>query len=360
MKSKQGLILCTILLLALVACKKDSKDDTNKNLALLALLNNRSGGLSPEQKSASATANGAVNASSAAQNSGTMTASNDSQTEQMLVSEIFENGMDPVVVREVASQIASLHKEKQNNPVQLTAITASSTGTTPNKTWTFSGDVSGSGVTTQSSTAFGTALGIVNCPITTISPTGTQGTATFSNGTLAFSGSGTSTAFSGTSNLSANITFSNYGVFYTDYLSMIQFYKNPPTSTPSITTCAGLQQSFGAFYNAISKYAVISSGSAAVTYKRTYSGQNSTSAIQSNSKFDATVDSPAGLTMTEYDGATPGTAKTVTLQNVKYGYESSITLSGSPTSPTGSGNFSVSFSGTVNGTAIDQIFSFTF
>ncbi|TGL97877.1 hypothetical protein EHQ76_14220 [Leptospira barantonii] len=359
MKSKQGLILCMILLLAVVACKKDSKDDTNKNLALLALLN-RSGGLSPEQKSASATANGAVNASAAAQNSGTMTASNDSQTEQMLVSEIFENGMDPVVVREVASQIASLHKNEQESPVQLTAITASSTGTTPNKTWTFSGDVSGTGVTTQNNTTFAAALGIPNCSITLLSSTGTQGTATFTNGTMAFSGSGTSTAFSGTSNLSANVAFSNYGVFYTDYLSMIQFYKNPPTTTPDISTCAGLQQSFGTFFSAISKYAVISSGSAAVTYKRTYSGQNSTSAVQSNSKFDATVDSPAGLTMIEYEGATPGTSKTVTLQNVKYGYESSISLSGSPTAPTGTGNFSVSFSGTVNGTAIDQIFSFTF
>ncbi|MBW0433452.1 hypothetical protein [Leptospira yasudae] len=359
MKKHQGMLLAMILIAAITACKKDSKDDTTQNLALLALLNTRNG-LSPEQKTASATANGVVGAASAAQTSGGMTASNEAQTEQMLVADIFENGMDPVVVRDVASQLASLQKEKQENPVHLTAITATPSGTTPNQTWTFSGSVNGSGVTTQSNTTFGLALGIPNCAISTLAPSGTQGTATFSNGTLAFSGSGTSGAFSGTSNLSANIAFSNYGVFYTDYLAMIQYYKNPPSTTSSISTCEGLQQVFGSFYNAIAKYAVISAGSAAVTYSRTYSGQNAASGVSSNSKFDATVSSPSGLTMTEYEGTTAGAAKTVTLQNVKYGYSSSISLSGSPSAPVGSGSFSVSFSGIVNGTAIDQIFSFSF
>ncbi|MBM9499964.1 hypothetical protein JWG44_06835 [Leptospira sp. 201903071] len=65
------------------------------------------------------------------------------------------------------------------------------------------------------------------------------------------------------------------------------------------------------------------------------------------------------MTIIEYEGATAGASKTVTLQNVKYGYESSISIS-SPTSPVTSGSFSVSFSGTVNGVAIDQIFAFNF
>ncbi|MDV6234278.1 hypothetical protein CH379_001370 [Leptospira ellisii] len=360
MKTNKSLIFSLILLTAFIACKKDKKDDSTQNLALLALLNNgTSGQLSPEQKSASSTANGAVNAATAAQNNGGgMTASNDIQTEQMLVARIFENGMDPIVARETSSQIAALHKDKKENPVHLTAITSNSTGVSPNLTYTFSGDVPGNGINVTS-TDIGAFLGVPGCSIDIISASGAQGTATFANGTLAYTGSGNAGAFNGTGAMTADVTFNNYGVFYTDWLAFIQLAKNPPSSTPDLSTCEGIKSVFGSVYSIMNKYAVINSGDASIVYNRTYSGQSSTSSVVSNSKFDATVNSPAGLNMTEYEGAVAGAAKTVTLQNVKYAYESSIAIS-NPSAPVASGSFSITFSGTVNGVAIDQIFSFNF
>ncbi|TGK32749.1 hypothetical protein EHQ12_12485 [Leptospira gomenensis] len=360
MKTNKSLILAFILLTAFIACKKDKKDDTAQNLTLLALLNNGNNGqLTPEQKSVSSTANGAVNAATAAQNNGAMTASNDIQTEQMLVARVFENGMDPIVAKETSNQIIALHKSKKENPVHLTAITPSApTGASPNLSYTFTGDVPGNGINVTS-TDVGAFLGMPGCSIDVITASGAQGTATFANGTLAYTGSGNAGAFNGTSALTADVTFNNYGVFYSDWLAFIQLAKNPPSSTPDISTCEGIKSAFGSVYSIMNKYAIINSGDASVVYNRTYSGQSSTSSVLSNSKFDATINSPAGLNMTEYEGAVAGTAKTVTLQNVKYEYESTVAVS-NPSAPVVSGSFSISFSGTVNGVAIDQIFSFNF
>lgn len=355
-------ILLTVLALNMVilaACKKNSNDDSAKNLALLALLNTNSGGLTSEQKSVSVSVNGTIGASSSAQSNGNMTASNEFQTEQMLIAETFENGMDPITVRNALSQMISLRENhEKESPVHLTAITGTSTGSSPNITWNFSGSVPGVAIAVQSSTVPASLAGIQNCPVEGVGGSSTpQGTATFTNGTLAYTGSGSSTTFNGSSKLTADVSFSNYGVVYQDLITLIQLVSNPEPTTP--TTCAAFQKSFARAIKAQSKYAILSSGTASVIYNRIYSGQNSTSTVTSNSKYDATMNSN-GLTVIEYDGAIPGESKTITMQNVKYGVDSSIQLT-NPSNPTSiTGSLGLSFSGIVNGVSIDQNYLYHF
>ncbi|WP_125169851.1 hypothetical protein [Leptospira perolatii] len=348
-----------IALLGLVTVCKSEKEKAAHNLAVLSLLG-QNVQLSPEQKSASASVNGAVSASNGAQNNGGMVALGAQSIEQELIAQVFENGLDPVVARESAIAIANLHKDKKSE-VQLTAINTHST-TYPN--FTFDGSVTGVGIQVQNIDigAIMPFLGACSVNYVTADPGIPTGTATFANGTLTFTGSGSGSSFSGSSAFAADVTFAGFGAFYTDWLEYIIVAKNPP-DTSGAFTCEAFKDSFSRFLDVFYKYSVFQSGTAHVTHNRTYSSESTGTSLSANSSFTATVNSPAGLMIQEYENGVAGTAKLVTLENVTYGFQSSMqVLTGTPGTPpiSANGGISVNFSGTVNGVAIDQSFAINF
>ncbi|XDD50510.1 hypothetical protein AB3N59_01500 [Leptospira sp. WS92.C1] len=373
MKKNKSSLFCLILLTAFIACKKESKNNNAQNLVLLTLLNSSSS-LTPEQRSASASANGASAASNAVQADGSLTASNDIQQEQLLMASVFENGMDPVVARETAYQIAQLRSEKETNPVHLTATTINVTGsntTTPGQySYEFDGSVDGiTFATTQTDISALVGGAPDSCLIEIPNPAGgsLQGTATFGSGsTLVYNGSGSGTSFNGESTLNTVVTFNNFGTYYTDYLTVIQFLKNPTDTPIAGTGCDVMKTAFQKAFSLMFKYAHFNSGAVTVEFKRAYSTTAGTSGLGTvDLSFSSKLNSPAGIAIQDYDGVTPLAEQTVTLENVVYAYNSNISVSGSytpgsPIPPSITGGMSLSFSGKVNGTAIDQTFTFNF
>ncbi len=187
------------------------------------------------------------------------------------------------------------------------------------------------------------------------------GTATFSNGTLTWSGTGTSGSFTGTSTNKADVTFSGYGVFYTDWFGYMNLLKNPP-APPTTLDCSAIKSMYETIFGTIAKYAIVKSGSMNFDVVTSYAAATTTSTSYSSSTdYTSTVNSPGGIVLQDQSTSTPGPDQTVTLDNAKFAYSSSITISGTPTSPTGmTGNMSLTMSGKVNGVSIDQTFSISF
>jgi len=364
MKSKLTAIVLALAVGAFGAQCDDGGDSNDEALLLgLAALTAQAGNnsaLSEEQQAAANTANSAANVSgtvASAANSGGQTAMHLKRDQAIagLLGTIIKNGRDPYLVREEIKRIHGQFEsgESPENKVQLAALMFESDGTDAegHNQYTFSGTVSGIGTAIEDF-----PIGQYNPYIEdscTVSVQGIDfntevGTATITNGTLTFDGSGDGTSFSGTSTQTYDASFDDFGAAYFDYYSYLKFIKDNGIgggfTDPTQIDCATIT----ALYETVNTYLrnpTLNSGSMSAEYTSTYSSSQNASSFTSNYTSQAT--STDGVVI---DGANTTFDITVELNSsVNTGSSGAVV-----------GSYSISFNGTVNGTALNEELSISF
>lgn len=352
-------ILSVIALLALAQCA-EKEDTTLRDLSLLYLATNRTGGLSPQQLQGATASYAATGAAGSAATGASMQASRSTEA-QRLMAGLLENGFDPLYARQVGQKLAARGGTARNVKVVLAAFPDGSSGSSPNRSYTYSGVKNGVGKTTNVldlSSFVGSACSASYPSADAGTPTGT---ATFTGGNLAWNGTGTSGSFTGTSTNTGTVTFSNYGVFYTDWFAYINLLRNPPAPVTSFN-CAAFQGIFNTIFGILYKYAIVKSGALTYNVQTSFAAANSSStSYSSNTNYTSTLNSASGIVITDNSTSTPGPDQTVVLENAQFGYSSNISIVGTPTSPTGiAGSMTLTMAGKVNGASIDQTFTVSF
>jgi hypothetical protein len=357
-RSHPILLILIIVAFTANACKKNNENDKTVLLILAA-----SGGMTLEQQSAATSANLALTALSSTMLAERMTAYNKALSEQKLIAEIVENGCDPIFAREIYSSNRAL-KNKRIGSVHLAAITKNITEGTPDTgkcKYEFYGEADGHGYETTQSL-------IMGCEITRYRPSASiAGSISFGSNTspctLEWNGSYSGSNYSGSASFIGSMIYNSYGCFHIDWYALIHHLKTaPPLSLIFDRSCVNITKVFNDMAKYY-KYTVVKSGTINVGVSTTYSASDlSSENFSSNIGFNASIDSPDGITYSvlDYNTGTMGADNIVTLENVNVAYSSSINISGIEPGeiPTGCfGNMSLTFSGKVNGSTIDSVFT---
>lgn len=350
----------------LTACPKD-KDNTMRDLSLLALLSSRPAAgslLNTEQYQSSSAAAAASSAASSSTSATGATAMIIQPDAQKLVAGILENGRDPVYAREaVRAYHETMKKSDKGGPMaNLAALTATSTGGTTtgtygtagwasNKTYNLSGFLDGVVVTNQSIDIGASNPYIGGSCVVTVKnlvPGQKKGTVTFNSGsTLAWA----VTAGAGTYTTALNLTFADFGSMWMDMYTYIALLKQMLAGTYVVagsTPCEIYKNMYELFMNRIIQYNIINGNmTGSATNKYSYTPYTAGGSYISSQSGSSNVQS-SNLTL-------DGTA--VTPLNINYSYSSNLSVSGTSAA---TGSFSITISGTVAGKSISDTLTVSF
>lgn len=333
-----GIAVMTAMAFSLAGCDNGKKDNST---LLLLMAKSR---MEAQAKATAVSSSVSGSMSSYVAPTGAMTAFNKAMDQQKLMIAIINNGNDPVFAREAVIQYVAHQNIVEAAPkAQLAALTVSGgVKVGENRNYTFYGSVPGKGATT-------TTIPSLLCTINLDVPNGSDvGTLTFCSDsdpcTLNWSGltatAPDNTSFSGHFDMSADLAYSGFGFFYTNYVAIMKLIKSPSI----FKACAAA--------NSFSQYAIIQSGDVATSMSADYSGMATTNSFSSSASFQVNLNSPDGIVMIP-DGT--GNPVTVILENVTYNYNSNIVVNeAEDLLGIVSGGLTVSFTGTVNGNSIDE------
>ena len=353
----------------LVAACPAQEDNTARDMTLLAALASQNSGsgsvLNTQQTQAATAATAASNAATSASSSSgaaggaNMQAYNKMQGMNRVLASYLENGKDPVYLRTAMKKFTGDVRAARQK-AELAAITIDSTsGTTPNRSYTFHGDINGYTVaaTSYDVGTYNPALG--SCIITYLVAdlNSTKGTATFTNGTITYSGTNNSGTVGTVSTANAHwtggadVVYAGYGTAYIDTMTYINWLKNNAASAPSVlsgTNCAAIQAYYAGFYSFLVPATIDGSMSYTNDYTYTYSADSSTGVFASSGNQTTVINSPAGLTIN---------SDTVTMENLTYNLVYNLTQNTGTYSYTGT--YTMTFTGTLNGTAMNDVVTIT-
>jgi hypothetical protein len=329
-----GIAVIAAMGLVVTACDNEKSDNTSMFLMMAKAR-------SDSQAKTAAVSNSFSGSMSSAVGAGSMTAYNKTMEQQKMMVAILNNGNDPVFAKQAVTEyIAQQRMEKATPKAQLAAFSATLTDSGAGyKTFTFSGDIPGVGVTTAT---YDIPL---FCSIQVNAPSGTRGTLTFGGGsTLTWTGNtGNPTNFTGSCEMNTTLTYNDFGFMYVDYLTIVKLIKSPMISISAICDAA----------NSFAKYGVIESGSIVAGLTANYTASNANNAFASKADLTVSLNSPAGIVF--YPNGDAASAQTLVLENVYYTYNSNITVTeAADLMHSVTGSLTVEFTGTVNGNSIDE------
>ena len=409
------IVLFLLPLLAIIASCKGKSSNNQQDIALLYLASQQDSGtvnsisttmdISSDSGKASAVTNIVSSLSASATSSVNISGNSPTAKNQVpLYSgqellQLYQNGMDPIVLQTIL---------QRNHIASQRAVTYSESATDANgnKTYTFSGTLTGkdysNAIIVYSLQLDGSACTVLTSYDTSCVPSGScalanKGTATISNGQYSFP------SYTDTSNYTykseANVSFSEYGSVYLDpyanatalkNASAKQFFtKCPVTSsgsntTSSITldfssssgcTCDDIKLVYGELLQGFA-YSIVNGG-ISYSYESTYSPtstpvQNSDGSYTVSYKGKSTniSNSSTGITIEQNNIS----SDMITLSNLEYqtSYDYSNTYmqtsnqnsDGGTTTAYSSysflGTYTIKISGTLNGSSINESYTISF
>lgn len=365
-----------IAMLTITNCKKD-KDDKTGQLGLLFLLTNSSTAASQtsdvstpvgQSTSVSSAISGISSSVTTTSNTSsfTMKDKNAMEREEMLaINSVLRYGKDSQKAKDAVVNmlkkkvdLAKSQSGKSSAERRLTAWSSSTTDSDGFTSYTFSGTVKGA-VYSKGETDITSVTSSSSCKITSyLGATKTdQGTAAFTNGSYKTKSSGSlsgSTGFTSQTKTSADVTFTNFGTLYSDIykaIALLKKYSGTSIFTSTKPECS-VYQAYYADFDATYNQATIAGTLSYTTDSNSLIKYSTSTSYSITGTFTSTSNSTAGLTITQGGK----TASNVTLKDLKFTGLSDY----SSASGTLSGKYTITITGTVSGSAINETIALTF
>lgn len=372
--------ILSILLIAMITitnCKKE-KDDKTGQLGLLFLLTNSSTAATQtsdvstpvgQSTSVSSAISGISSSVTTTSNTSsfTMKDKNAMEREEMFaINSVLRYGKDSQKAKDAVVnmlkkkvEFAKSQAAKANAEKRLTAWSSSTTDSDGFTSYTFSGTVKGASYSRGETDVTAFTSGSTSCKVTGYTTVGKvdQGTAAFTNGSYKTKFSGTSTGTTGLTSqtkTSADVTFTNFGTLYTDIykaIALLKKYSGTSLFTSTKPECS-VYQAYYADFDATYNQATIAGTLSYTTDSNSLIKYSSSTSYSITGTFTSTSNSTAGLTITQGGK----TASNVTLKDLKFTGLSDY----SSASGTLSGKYTITITGTVSGSAINETLAVIF